>query len=113
VQVECVEGEPAAGEVVSQVGVEEVIGEPVNRQHRAGRRFGLAAAYQGGDEPALPVGIRTQLERPLPVTGQHIWLPIGHDRQLSRAPQPTWADGGRRGRDNLKTAKAERTDHGG
>ena len=114
VQVECIEGEPAAGEVISQVGVEEVVGEPVDRQHRAGGGLiGLAAAYQRGDEPALPVGISSQLERLLPVTGQHIWLPIGHDSYLSRAPEPTWADGARWWRDNLKTAKAERSDHGG
>ena len=77
--------------------MEEVVGEAVYRQHSVGcRRVGLAAAHQRGDELAFPVGIRSQLERLLPVTGQHIWLPLGHTATIVAArgrPGPTWADG--------------------
>ena len=58
VQVQRVEGEAAVGEVIGELGVEEVVGVAVHRQHRVPRPGPpVAAAHQGGDEVALAVGV--------------------------------------------------------
>ena len=81
-----VKGETAAGEVVGQLGVEEVVGETVHQQHGMGRRgvrgVRLAATHQRGDEVALTVGIRAKANGLLPVTGQQVGLPGPHDSHL-------------------------------
>jgi hypothetical protein len=80
VQIEAVERVPAVGEVVGQLGVEEVIGEAVHGEHSAaGRAVGRSATHQRGDQVAFAVGVGAQRKRLLPVTGQHVWLPLGHD----------------------------------
>ncbi len=92
-QVQGVEGEAAGGEMVGQFGVEEVVGEAVHQQHGAGRRrVGLAPAHQRGDEVTFAVGIGAEADGLLPVAGQYIGLPSGHNSYLSGARRPTRAD---------------------
>lgn len=76
VKVQRVEGEAAGGKMVGQLGVEEVVGVAVHRQHRlpgrtclaAGlRRFG-SAPDQGRDDVALTGGITAERDGALPIS---------------------------------------------
>ena len=96
VQVKGVEREAEGGKVVGQLGVEEVVGEPVHEQHRMScGRVGLAAAHQRGEQVALAVGIGAEGERLLPVTRQHVGLPSRHDSHLNRLAVDALAPTGR------------------
>ena len=81
-QVQRIEGEPAAGEMIGQRGVEEVVGVSVHCQDRIGGRRGIATTQQRRVDVALAVGVVTQRDGELPVAGQDIGLPASHGRQL-------------------------------
>ena len=71
-QVQRVEGEAAVGEVIGQLGVEEVVGVAVHRQDRMrppGGVLGGPMAHQGRDDVAFAVGIGPERDRALPVAG--------------------------------------------
>src|SRR6202034_4206882 len=69
-QIQRVESEPAAGEVIGQRGVEEVVGISVYRQHGVGGRRRVATTQQRCVDGALAVGIITQRDGELPIAGQ-------------------------------------------
>lgn len=86
--IEGVEPEAAAGEMVRELGVEEVVGEAVDRQHTVlcGGRL-AAAADQGGEEIALAVGVGSQRDGGLLEAQQDVVRPFGvrcrHEAYLS------------------------------
>jgi len=81
--------EAAGGEVVGELGVEEVVGVTVQREHGVLGARRLPAPDEGGDELAFAVGIRAEQNGLPPVPGQHVGLPSGrrraHDSYLNRA----------------------------
>ena len=81
-QIQRVEGDAAAGEVIGQRGVEEVVGVPMHRQDGVGGRAGVATTQQRCIDRALAVGVVTQRNGELPVAGQDVGLPASHARQL-------------------------------
>jgi hypothetical protein len=84
-QVQRVEGEAALGEVIGQLGVEEVVGVAVHRQDRVrppGVVLGRPAAHQGRDDVAFAVGIGPERDRALPVAGQDVRHPASHQASL-------------------------------
>lgn len=79
-QVKCIEREATVGEVIGQLGMEEVVGVAVHRQDRVVCPSGVSAGFpclrtaadQGCDNVALVVGIRPERNCALPIAGQHI-----------------------------------------
>ena len=70
VQVEGVEREAAVDEVVGDLGVEEVVGEPVHQQHGVPDGGARARrANQGGHQFALAVRVGAERKGLLPVAG--------------------------------------------
>ncbi len=83
-QVEGEEGVALLGEMLGDVLLEEVVGEPVDVQHRAVPRQvpGLVADQRGLDV-ALPVRIGTQRDRQLLVAvAEDVGSPSSHDHTL-------------------------------
>jgi len=62
-QVERVEREAALGPELGQLGLEEVVAEAVDVDHRAARRALVATTHQRGVDPALAVGILAEVDR--------------------------------------------------
>jgi len=69
VQVEGVKGEAAVGEVIGEVGVEEVVGIAVHRQYRAPGGARVDSPHKRRDQVALAVGVGTQFDGGLQITG--------------------------------------------
>lgn len=91
-QVKCIEREATVGEVIGQLGMEEVVGVAVHRQDRVVCPSGVSAGFpclrtaadQGCDNVALVVGIRPERNCALPIAGQHIGHPASHGVSLER-----------------------------
>jgi hypothetical protein len=93
-QVEGEEREPTVGEEVGEGGLEEVVGEPVHVEDGAVGLLRRLATHERSDDPALPVGILTELQHLLLVpVAQDVRLPVGHASQNTGGLTgvPEWA----------------------
>ena len=86
-QVERVERIAFGGEALGHVALEEVIAEAVDVERRAARRVACRQAHQGGDDRAVVVGRKFELER-LESRQEGVRLPALHAARVPTARVP-------------------------